>query len=236
MKTTLIIFGLLLTLTACDPKEEICKKQTAQAETSEGNLETSESCVPDDTGGDEVVDLPPIEGPVEGEVPFEATLFGASATFTNFDSADIDKVQEALEHIQKIVRTNEFRERVLKHTYQGVLQFVDNNGLTNAQIYQKLLDGSETLNPAKNNTMDLQLELYTNNSTSTVGYTYPNTLKIWMNTKFFDRYNSAEVARNVFHEWTHKLGFGHDSSSTSRRPYSVPYGLGAIIQDMALDL
>ncbi len=236
MKRTLIIFGLLLTLTACDPKEDVCKKQTAQAETVEGNLETSRSCIPDDTGGDEVVDIPPIEAPIDGEVPFEATLFGANATFTNFDSSDIDKVQEALEHIQLIVRTNEFRNRVLKHTYQGVLQFVDNNGLTNAQIYQKLLEGSETLNPAKNSTMDLQLVLYTNNSTSTVGYTYPNTLKIWMNTKFFDRYNSAEVARNVFHEWTHKLGFGHDSSATSRRPYSVPYGLGSIIQDMALDL
>ena len=130
----------------------------------------------------------------------------------------------------------EFRDRILNHTYQGVKQFVDSNGLTNEQIYEKLLDGKETLLPVIDNQMDLQLELYANYSTSTVGYTYANTTKIWMNRKFFDVYDPEEVARNVFHEWTHKLGFGHDSSATSRRPYSVPYAIGKIIQDLAYKL
>lgn len=193
-------------------------------------------CTPDPGDGDEVIDIPPVEGEPVGDLPAGVNAFSANVTFTNFTSADIDKVEQALIFIQRIVRTEEFRSRVLNHRYDGQVQFSNNNGFTNAQIYQMLVDGAETLKPLIDNKMDLELELYTNNFTSTVGYTYPNTLRIWMNRKFFDRYSAEEVARNVFHEWTHKLGFGHDSNSTARRPYSVPYALGSIVQDMAFNL
>jgi hypothetical protein len=79
--------------------------------------------------------------------------------------------------------------------------------------------------------MDLELELYYS-SRNTVGYTYPSGLKIWMNTKYFDVYTPAEVAGNVFHEWTHKLGFGHDSRYSVSRNSSVPYALGYIMEEL----
>lgn len=237
MKTTLLLFAALFLFTACDPQGQDCTKQTVQSEDVDGGLTTTASCPPptDDTG-DEVVDLPGDGLPVDEEVPLIAGAFSASVKFSKFDSADMDKVQRALELIQKIVRTREFKNRVLNHSYNGVKQFADNNGLTNAQIYQKLLEGSEELLPGVDNQMDLELELYANYSTSTVGYTYANTLKIWMNRKFFDQYEIAEVARNIFHEWTHKLGFGHDSRATAKRPYSVPYGVGSIIEDLGFAL
>lgn len=231
MSCVLVIFFV-----ACQPTPEVCEKQTVDAETADGNRETSTACAPPEVASDEVVEVPAIAEPLVPGVPFEASLFAANVSYTNFTSADIAKVEAAILAIQQIVRTPEFRRRVLEHTYQGVFQFVDNRGLSNAEIYQLLLDGSETLLPNKNRAMDLQLELYTNYSTSTVGYTYPNTLKIWMNRKFFDSYDTAQVARNVFHEWTHKLGFGHDSSATARRPSSVPYGLGSIVQDLVMNL
>lgn len=240
MKTTLSCLALCLLLTACNPPETpgTCA-QTAQAEDSDGNTVT-ECPAPtpgeDDTTPDDDVVVTPPDDTVGAGVPSKAGLFNASVSYTNFEAADIDKVQAALEFIQQIIRTSAFRERVLNHTYQGVKQFVDNNGLTNEQIYEKLLDGAETLRPVIDHQMDLDLELYTNYSTSTVGYTYANTIKIWMNRKYFDAYDPEEVARNVFHEWTHKLGFGHDSSATSRRPYSVPYALGSIMQDLAYKL
>ena len=240
MKTTLSCLALCLFFTACTPTDvtDTCA-QTAQAEDKDGNT-VGECPLPDTPvdGDGEVVVVPPVipDVPVGPSVPAKASLFSASVTYSNFESADIDKVQQALGFIQKIIRTSEFRERILNHTYQGVKQFVDSNGLTNEQIYDKLLDGKETLLPVIDNQMDLQLELYANYSTSTVGYTYPNTTKIWMNRKFFDAYDPEEVSRNLFHEWTHKLGFGHDSAATSRRPYSVPYAVGKIIQDLAYKL
>jgi hypothetical protein len=135
-----------------------------------------------------------------------------------------------------VIRLPEFREKVLNHVYNGKKSFANNNGQTNEQIYLTLLDGEEKLNPGKNNRMDLQLELYTNNSTNVIGYTYPNVLKIWMNRKYFNSYKPPQVARNLFHEWTHKLGYGHDSSATAKRPYSVPYGVGEIIEELALEV
>ena len=35
-----------------------------------------------------------------------------------------------------------------------------------------------------------------------------------------------DAAGNLFHEWLHKLGYTHSSSSTPTRPYSVPYAVG----------
>jgi hypothetical protein len=230
LKNTLIYTALLFTLYSCNEAAPPCDEVTdSQEENVEAPVATN--CTPAEDSDDGVI--PPDNTPVEGDVPPVAALFSASVSYTNFTAADKDKVESALIFIQRIVKTEEFRQKVLSHRYDGQIQFANNNGLTNSQIYQILLDGAEELKPEINHRMDLELQLYTNNFTSTVGYTYPNTLKIWMNRKFFNRYSSEEVARNVFHEWTHKLGFGHDSSATARRPYSVPYALGSIIQEMA---
>lgn len=175
----------------------------------------------------------PIE--VGPDVPAEAALFNANITFTNFDASDEAKVQKAIVIIKRVIASSEFRRRVLNFSYKGKLGFVDNNGLTNAQIYQKLLNGAEELKPVIDHTMDLDLELYYS-LRNTVGYTYPDVIRIWMNTKYFDNYTPLEVADNVFHEWTHKLGFDHASSYSESRDYSVPYGLGYLIEELGKNL
>lgn len=167
-----------------------------------------------------------------GEVPAEALLFNANVALTNFNASQEEKVLKAIEGIKKIIKTKEFKERVYNFTYNNQRKFVDNKGLTNEQIYQIIINGAETLIPEVDNEMDLELELYTSNFTSTVGYTYPNVTKIWMNTKYFNAYTPAQVAGNVFHEWTHKLGFDHASSYSRARDYSVPYGLGYLMVEL----
>ncbi len=82
--------------------------------------------------------------------------------------------------------------------------------------------------------MDVEVELYTED-VATVGYTNPKTRRIWMNTKYFRSYTSAQVAGNLTHEWLHKLGFGHALSNTKTRPYSVPYAIGYIIARLAAE-
>ena len=91
--------------------------------------------------------------------------------------------------------------------------------------------GSEVLIPGNDEEMDLDITLYYANN-SVVGYTYPDTTRVWTNDKFFSTYTYAQVAQNVVHEWIHKLGFGHDYNRTTRRNYSVPYGIGTIIKDL----
>jgi hypothetical protein len=142
--------------------------------------------------------------------------------FVNFKKDQERKVHEALTIIQKIVATDEFKNRILNHTFEGKKTFVDSNDLSNAEIYRKILTG----------TMKVELELYHSPNT-TIGYTYPDTKRIWINTKYFNRYTPVKVADNLMHEWMHKLGFNHAVKHSATRNYSVPYAVGYLIEELA---
>lgn len=167
-------------------------------------------------------------------IPNLATTFDTNIEFVNFTSEQQEKMEKAIEIIKLVVATEEFKNRVINHTYNGARTFVDNRGYTNGQIYQIILDGAERLQPAKNNTIDAEVELYYA-STNVVGYTYASSKRIWVNLKYFNMYTPAGVAHNLFHEWMHKLGFTHSSSWTSSRDYSVPYAIGDIVGEIGKD-
>lgn len=239
MRRTFFIIGLLLLLVSCNQPVEDCQTPDATQDTLEKQDEkplTNPGCTtPEDPTQPQDPEGPtdptdPNEDPID-EVPAEAKLFDINATLFKFETQDEIKVKKAFAIIKKVVASAEFRNRVINFTYQGKKTYVDNEGLSNEQIYQKLLDASEELIPGDDHQMDVELELYYS-SKNTVGYTYANVSKIWMNTKYFDPYTPSEVAGNVFHEWTHKLGFGHSSSYSTARDSSVPYAIGYIMRDL----
>jgi hypothetical protein len=168
-------------------------------------------------------------------LPNGAYTFDTNIMFINTTSDQQDKFDKAVEMIKKVVATEEFRSKVLNHTYNGSKTYVDNGGFNNAQIYQKILEASETLQPTKNNTMDMEVELYYA-ATSTVGYTYANTKRIYVNTKYFNTNTVGGVASNLFHEWLHKIGFVHATSYSTARDYSVPYAVGRMISTIGAGL
>lgn len=174
-----------------------------------------------------VVTTPDV-GPILNGLPNEAYTFYTNIDFINTTPTQQEKFDKAVDIIKKVIATEEFRELVINHTYNGSKTYVDNGGFSNAQIYQKILDGAEGLFPVKNNTMDMGVELYYA-ATSTVGYTYSNTTQIWVNTKYFNTNAVTGVASNLMHEWLHKLGFRHASSYSVSRDYSVPYAIGRMI-------
>lgn len=232
MTKTIFIVGLLLLLVSCNAKNDECQgpskasDPTALSEDAEPN---TANCPNPESPIEEPVEDQPED--IDEDVPFEASQFGADVDLTKFDPTDEAKLLKAVSIIKKIIRSKEFKERVLNFTYNGKKEFLNNEGLSNAEIYQKLLDGDEELKPEIDHEMDLELELYYSNN-NTVGYTYPNVLQIWMNTKYFDAYTPSEVAGNVFHEWTHKLGFSHASSYSVARKSSVPYALGYLMEEL----
>lgn len=171
---------------------------------------------------------PPKTPPVGSTLPALAYTFDTNITQVNFTAEQEAKYNKAIEIVKLVVATEAFRDQVLNFTYGGQQAFIDNKGRTNAQIYQTILDAAESLQPAKNNTIDLEVEMYYA-ATSVVGYTNGGTKRIWVNTKFFNSFQENSVAGNLFHEWLHKLGYTHSSSSTPTRPYSVPYAIGYIM-------
>lgn len=165
-------------------------------------------------------------------VPTLALTFDTNVKKINMTSSQIAKVQTAEERIRNVIASQEFKDRIINFTYNGRKQFLSNNGLTNTQIYYKILNGAEKLYPSLNNAMDMGMKLYYENS-NTVGWTSPSITYINVNTKYFNSYSSSQVSGNMVHEWMHKLGFGHTSYYTSVRKYSVPYAVGYIMAELA---
>lgn len=223
---SIIFLALCLVLLSCNNANNSGCNTTDTKETKEESATTAgcEAPSPDPSP----IDTDPI---VDGDIPDEAFKFNTELEFFNFEVEQEEKVHRAVDIIKTVIASDEFRSKVLNFTYNGRRQFNNNNGLSNKQIYQKLLDGSEKLTPGKDNEMDLELELYFAEN-NTVGYTYPSSVRVWMNTKYFDPYTPSQVAGNLFHEWTHKLGFDHATTYTVDRDSSVPYAIGYLIRDL----
>lgn len=161
-----------------------------------------------------------------------ARAFDAQIEMVNFDPQDQSKIFKAIKAIKKVMASDEFKKRIIEHTFQGEKKFLDNKGHTNEEVFQKILEGSEELYPVKNGQMDIELELIESES-KTVGYTYPDTKRIWINRIFFDSFHTADIANNLFHEWLHKLGYDHASDYSVERNSSVPYAIGSIMGELA---
>ena len=171
------------------------------------------------------------------KVPVQAQTFDINAKLSGFDRDQEEKIHKAFELIKKVVASDEFKKQVLNKKHNGKKKYFDNGGLTNEQIYNKILAGSEMLNKAENNTMDLEIAAYSVEA-NVIGYTKPSILKIFMNTRYLNKpsFGTNQVAMNVIHEWLHKLGFKHSQENTPNRPHSVPYAVGYIMRDLAAKL
>ncbi len=220
-RTPSFLFFVLFFLSCNKNPAGTCPTPQAEIETATTSCELPDETTP-------VEDVSPVSA--------EALNWNADIYFVNFDDAQEDKVQKAVALIKKVIASKEFRHKVLNYTYNGKKSFFDNGGFTNAEVYQKILNGAEKMgDTTKNNTMNVELELYYA-ATNTIGYTYPNSTRIWMNTKYFNTYTPVKVADNLTHEWMHKIGFGHATSYSESRNHSVPYAVGYIVEELAKTL
>lgn len=158
----------------------------------------------------------------------------------DFNESDKEKVDNAAIILEKVMNSQEFKNAVLNFTYKGKNEFIDNNGMTNLEIYNHLMTGAENLMPESVGVMNFDLSLYkSKNPWSKVkGYTTQDSMKIYINKKYFrlSSWTSVDVAGNMAHEWVHKMGFGHDYRDNAERPSSVPYAIGYIVIDIARQL
>jgi hypothetical protein len=161
---TIYLLLLLLSLVSCGKKQN--SEDCSGPECSPLNgplLPSSKSLVIDNLTG----------------VPQEALTFETKLELVNFEYDEMEKVLTAADLIREVVATKEFRSEVINHTVNGVRTFIDNDGLSNEQIYQIILEGAERLRPERNNTLDVSLKLYYEN-TNVIGYTYTSSHYIWL--------------------------------------------------------
>ena len=158
------------------------------------------------------------------EVPKEAFTFDFNVTMLKTERWRENKIHNAIELLRRVFASPEFKRKILNHDYYGRKMFDRNMGLSNWQIYRRILRGMEKLNPYPNNAMDLEIQFYTDYNSIVLGFTRPNTHTVWINNKYFNKRKPAQIAASLVHEWLHKVGFGHEFQRTENRNFSVPYG------------
>lgn len=159
-------------------------------------------------------------------IPGVKGKFTVKVTSSNYTPEQRAKLDEAERLLSIIASSEEYKNFILSHKYGKNTAFDWPNGLSNAEIYEKLHRGAEALNPAVNYQLDLHVEMYFKNN-KTVGYTYPKVMTVYTNSKFHNKRDACGVAENIFHEWTHKMGFGHRNASAK---FSVPYAHTRVVE------
>lgn len=187
------------------------------------------------------VDLPP------DSVPAPST-FNCTVVFVNQTSAEKAKYNVACLMIETIVPSAAFQADVLGHrSFNGNVGFYGSSstcnaagelGSVNAAVMANILEADEKYpsQAAVDNELDIKIEMYLDSASTTIGYTSQSDDRIHVNRKYSDGFKPNAMASNLFHEWLHKMGYGHSSASTSCRPYSIPYAIGYMIRDYASPL
>ncbi len=177
----------------------------------------------------------PSTDPWQGGSGFDGPIKVKFQNLQGFSAAEKAKLAQAAGVLERVLNSVEFRDAVLSHRFQGKEGYADESGMTNQQIYDAIRAGKESFEQTADGEADFNLDLRTFSwfQRKVVGYTTESSDTITLNRRFFSSYTPAEVASNLCHEWLHKLGFDHDFQSTARRPHSVPYAIGDLVETLA---
>jgi hypothetical protein len=157
-------------------------------------------------------------------------MFKVKLQATNFFANDIIKINNSVKYIEEYFNSDEFKAFVKDFAFvdsnEEIIRKFHYTGLSNEEVLNKILSGSETLTPEADGEADLQVELDTSWTRNVIGYTYPTTPMQWIYAKFFHNWSEEEICGNIAHEYMHKLGFDHEYKWTHDREFSVPYAVG----------
>lgn len=153
---------------------------------------------------------------------------------TGFTALERQKLDGAMVKLAAVLNSREFKDAVLGHTFEGKPGFASDSR-SPVEIYAVIRAAKESFTEAADGDVDLNVELKTLSwfQRSLVGYTTPTSDTVTTNRRFFSGFDEGDLAGHLGHEWLHKLGFEHDFKPTARRPSSVPYALGELIEALA---
>ena len=230
---------LLTSITACSGKGS--KKgagPTATAQPSTPVEPTPNEPTPDPgTPPTDTETTPPTDpdtDPSTGNLPPQALTFKVKLKLFQMNQAQIDKFKAAAQIINNVIASDELRDQVVNYTYIGVKRFVKNKGMTNEKIYLSILDAAEKLQPAKDNTMELAVQLYVATFPEE-SYSYTNTLKISMNNAYFRTVSNKALAAKLMHHWLHKLGFDYANTTPEAKENTVPIAIARMINQLGME-
>lgn len=149
-----------------------------------------------------------------------------------FTEKEFSKATDALCVLSYVLNSEEFSDRVMNERFTTTK-------LSNTTIFDIIMLSNEQVSGVEgtfgmdfsdeDHEIDLVLSMYSSRFSRVVGYTLPESLRIFINRKFFTYFKPWQAAGNFFHEHCHNLGFDHSSASDSE---SVPYKLGNVVAEL----
>lgn len=175
----------------------------------------------------------PAPSPVDTFEP-SAPMRVSLGKVTGYAPTERAKLDQAMKLFENVLNSREFRSAVLGATFDGKPGFASDTR-SPSEVYAAIREGKENYAPVADGEVDLNvnLESFSWFQRKVVGYTTPSSDTITTNRRFFSGFEAAEVAGHLAHEWLHKIGFDHDFNATARRPQSVPYELGELVERLA---
>ncbi len=134
---------------------------------------------------------------------------------TNCTAEQWKFIQAANKKLNEVVTSQCFKDEVLKSQFlQGWTL-----GKNNFQVYESLVGAD----------VKIEAEIYYSLKRVS-GYTYPNQMKQWLNSRYLVQWGVNELASLLAHETSHKIGYGHTFNYTNGREKTIPYALNTIIE------
>ena len=143
----------------------------------------------------------------------------------NFSESEKRKFNMALGIGTLVLNSQEFKDLIVNS------KVVEDRGFMGKHVWELLCTGKDLYNSEDDYDIDVFVTMYNNFWTGTIGYTYLDTFKTWINRKFYQNFDEAEILGNVIHEALHNFGFSH--TDMSKRYDSVPYKVGYFARDLA---
>lgn len=135
------------------------------------------------------------------------------------------RLSKIMSVVEKVVNSEEFKQRVLSATYSSPKA-------DSVKFYQDLVGGAEKVTGSPvvtDNTWNIQWVFQAKKYSDVTGWTYGNTHKIWINSQKWKSRTDRAVGGTVCHEYSHKLGYGHNSAKSHN---SAPYSVGTICSEL----
>jgi hypothetical protein len=175
-----------------------------------------------------VVDKPEPPKDVIKPISDEITTKLEIIEIQGFTEAQVNHIKNSMISCEVVINHDQFKIDFLHAKFNQY----DNKGMTNTEIFNLLLGGSNNYDKAVDNSIGFRLMAYrtTLPTSKAVAYTTEATENIYLNTRVLLSRDQCSICGTFIHEYLHNLGFSHPVKS--RWTDSVPYMVGDIASDV----
>jgi len=159
------------------------------------------------------------------------------AQLTTIDTDDREKMLKAMKIFEQVINDPDFQKELLTQKFLFDLPNDPMRHLTTKQIVDTLYSGKEWYDPVVDNTADIywicNKRKHKPPFSTAIGYGLPTDSTIHTYIYFVRNASLSEIANNLAHEWSHKVGFDHEFKDHKDRDQTVPYLFGDLVEKYA---